>query len=144
MILVVRNDTLRTVNAMVGDMGPGPYKEYLSADSVEKEENALNYPVEFLNTLTAGSALPDHKLRLKKGFPVMLLRKIDAKKGHVNGARYVVEKMTENLLYLRGTVGKAKGVPLCLPRMPCGPGDDRFPISGSGLGLQAVHGSKGF
>lgn len=51
-------------------------------------------------------------------------------KGHVNGARYSVKKMTNNLMFLVSSVGKAKGVQLCLPRMLCCPGDDSFPVNG--------------
>ena len=80
--------------------------------------------------MTAGSALPDHKLKLKKGFIVMLLRNLDPTAGHVNGARYVIENMTHNLLFLRVATGPHEGNILCLPRMPCGPGDDNFSIPG--------------
>ncbi|CDF40383.1 ATP dependant DNA helcase [Chondrus crispus] len=95
-----------------------------------EDTNALIYPTEMLNTLTAGSALPDHKLKLKKGFIVMLLRNLDPATGHVNGARYVIENMTNYLLFLRVTTGSHQGNRLCLPRMPCGPGHDNFPIPG--------------
>ncbi|CDF37017.1 ATP dependant DNA helicase [Chondrus crispus] len=95
-----------------------------------EDTNALIYPTEMLNTLTAGSALPDHKLKLKKGFIVMLLRNLDPATGHVNGARYVIDNMTNNLLFLHVTTGSHQGNRLCLPRMPCRPGDDNFPIPG--------------
>ncbi|CDF36554.1 unnamed protein product [Chondrus crispus] len=128
-ILTTKNRPLEQVNEVIGNMMPGPYRTYLSADKVESEDtNALIYPTEMLNTLTAGSDLPDHKLKLKKGFIVMLLRNLDPTSGHVNGARYVIEKMTNNLFFLRVTSGSHEGNRLCLPRMPCGPGDDNFPF----------------
>ncbi|CDF77379.1 unnamed protein product [Chondrus crispus] len=130
-ILTTKNRPLEEVKEVIGNMIPGPCRTYLSADEVENEDtNALIYPTEMLNTLTAGSALPDHKLKLKKGFIVMLLRNLDPATGHVNGARYVIENMTNNLLFLRVTTGSHQGNRLCLPRMPCGPGDDNFPIPG--------------
>ncbi|CDF38585.1 ATP dependant DNA helicase [Chondrus crispus] len=130
-ILTTKNRPLEEVNEVIGNMIPGSYRTYLSADKVENEDtNALIYPTEMLNTLTAGSALPDHKLKLKKGFIVMLLRNLDPATGHVNGARYVIENMTNNLLFLHVTTGSHQGNRLCLPRMPCGPGDDNFPIPG--------------
>ncbi|CDF77418.1 ATP dependant DNA helicase [Chondrus crispus] len=130
-ILTTKNRLLEQVNEVIGNMMPGPYRTYLSADKVEsKDTNALIYPTEMLNTLTAGSALSDHKLKLKKGFIVMLRRNLDPTSGHVNGARYVIEKMTNNLLFLHVTSGSHEGNRLCLPRMPCGPGDDNFPIPG--------------
>ena len=126
-IFTTKNRPLEQVNEIVGNMIPGPYRTYLSADKVASEDtNALIYPTEFLNTLTTGSALPDHKL--KKGFIVMPLRNLDPTAGHDNGARYVIENMTNNLLFLRVTTGSQEGTRLCLPRMTCGPGDDNFPI----------------
>ncbi|CDF38180.1 ATP dependant DNA helicase PIF1 [Chondrus crispus] len=128
-ILTTKNRPLEQVNEVIGNMMPGPYRTYLSADKVESEDtNALIYPTEMLNTLTAGSDLPDHKLKLKKGFIVMLLRNLHPTSGHVNGARYVIEKMTNNLFFLRVTSGSHEGNRLCLPRMPCGPGDDKIPF----------------
>ncbi|CDF36294.1 unnamed protein product [Chondrus crispus] len=130
-ILTTKNRPLQEVNEVIGNMIPGSYRTYLSAEKVENEDtNALIYPTEMLNTLTAGSALPDHKLKLKKGFIVMLLRNLDPATGHVNGARYVIENMTNNLLFLHVTTGSHQGNRFCLPRMPCGPGDDNFPIPG--------------
>ncbi|CDF33944.1 ATP dependant DNA helicase PIF1 [Chondrus crispus] len=130
-ILTTNNRPLEQVNEVISNMIPGPYRTYLSPDKVESEDtNALIYPTEMLNTLTAGSALPDHKLTLKKSVIVMLLRNLDPTSGPVNGARYIIEKMTNNLLFLRVTSGSHEDNRLCLPRMPCGPGDDNLPIPG--------------
>lgn len=46
-------------------------------DSAEIAEDSPQYPVMVLHNLTAGTRLPDHKLTLKVGFPVMLLLNID-------------------------------------------------------------------
>ncbi len=69
-------------------------------------------------------------MQLKKGFMVMLLRNLCPQKGHVNSARYSVEHMLSNLLHLKVAVGSHAGSRLTLPRVPCGPGDDNFPLSG--------------
>ena len=42
----------------------------------------------------------------------------------------MVEGTAQNVLYLSVAVGNYKGTKLALPRMPCGPGDDSFPIQG--------------
>ncbi len=60
----------------------------------------------------------------------MLLRNFCPHKGHVNGARYIVEHMSSNLLHLKVAVGSHAGCRLTLPRVPCGPGDDNFPVPG--------------
>lgn len=50
--------------------------EYKSFDSVIQSDDAAHYPLEFLNTLNP-SGLPLHKLILKIGAPIMLLRNLD-------------------------------------------------------------------
>lgn len=69
----------------------GPYSAYLSLDKIEDEDTiALRYSTEMLNTLTAGSSLPIHGLKLKKSFIIMLLGNLDSNHGHVNSARYFI------------------------------------------------------
>ena len=108
----------------------------MSADSIntdnpdEQAEKELCYPQELLNRLSAGAAMPDHNLLLKKGFIVMLLRNMYPQDGHANGTRYVVTGMTNNVLFLKIASGQYKGQVLTLPRVKCSPGDDTFPING--------------
>ena len=47
------------------------------------------YPEEFLNTLTPNS-LPPHVLKLKIGYPVILLRNIDPANRLCNGTRLII------------------------------------------------------
>ena len=63
---------------------------------------------------------------------MMLLRNINTAQGHCNGTRYIVDGMStqHNVLYLRVACGPYKGRRLCLPRIPCEPGDDKFPVPG--------------
>ena len=54
----------------------------LSADSVGCQDNSdevINFPVEYLNTITL-SGLPSHILQLKVGCPVVLLRNLNPAK----------------------------------------------------------------
>lgn len=61
---------------------------YLSADSVDDEDNAAMYPEEMLNTM-APNGLPAHNLTLKLGAPIMLLRNLNSHVGLANGTRLV-------------------------------------------------------
>lgn len=77
---------LPTINSVVREMIPGPFKTYKSFDKEEnKETNGLRYPMEILNTHTAGSALHDPKKIFKKRFIVMLLRNLERNNGDGNG-----------------------------------------------------------
>lgn len=78
-ILSNKNSRLIELNNCIGDMILGQYRTYLSADKVENEDrNALTYPVELINTLIAGYSLPDHSIKLNKGFIVMLFKELAA------------------------------------------------------------------
>jgi ATP-dependent DNA helicase PIF1 len=68
---------------------PDCEKEYLRCDSILKGPDSHNsydllYPIEFLNYLN-GNNFPRHKLSLKKGVPVMLLRNLNQVEGLCNG-----------------------------------------------------------
>ncbi len=48
----------------------------------------------------------------------------------MNGARYIVEHMSSNILHLKVAVGSYACSRLTLPRVLCGPGDDNFSVPG--------------
>lgn len=61
---------------------PKQERQYLSADSISKCQDAPNdadvlYPVEYLNTLNSNN-FPSHRLFLKVGVPIMLLRNLNS------------------------------------------------------------------
>lgn len=112
-------------------MIPGVPRTFLSADSVcEAEVDNFYYLVELLNSITGTGPLPDHTLKLKQGYVVMLLRNLQSMYGHVNGSRYIVDSMNKNVLFLRIATRRERGKRLTLPRIPCEPGDDDFSIPG--------------
>ncbi|CAN6720129.1 unnamed protein product [Malus baccata var. baccata] len=77
-IVAPRNDTAAKINDFLLGMVPSESRTYLSFDSVSSStENLENldvlYPTEFLNQLDL-PGLPHHKLVLKVGPPMMLIR----------------------------------------------------------------------
>jgi ATP-dependent DNA helicase PIF1 len=88
-ILALRNKEVSLINAMFLSYLPGMQVDFLSADSAEDTKVANTYPSEFLNTLEV-SGMPSHKLPLKIGTPVMLLRNFDLSTGLCNGTRLIV------------------------------------------------------
>jgi len=88
-ILAPRNKEVSLINAMVLSYLPSAQVDFLSADSAEDTEVANTYPSEFLNTLEV-SGMPSHKLLLKIGTPVILLRNFDPLAGLCNGTCLIV------------------------------------------------------
>ncbi|KAG2596891.1 hypothetical protein PVAP13_5KG209907 [Panicum virgatum] len=97
-ILATTNEIVDEINDYMINILPNPEREYLSADSISKCSDAVNdanilYPVEYLNTLNANN-YPPHKLRLKVGVPIMLLRNLNQSLGLCNGTRLIAEIIT--------------------------------------------------
>jgi hypothetical protein len=83
-ILAPRNKEVSLINVMVLSYLPGTQVDFLSGDSVEDTEVANTYLSKFLNTLEV-SGMPSHKLLLKIGAPVILLRNLDPLAGYAMG-----------------------------------------------------------
>lgn len=87
------NKDVTTFNDMVMNRMRGQERTFVSADDVVKTEaDHAVYTTEFLNTLEF-SGVPPHKLKLKLGCVIMLLRNLSARDGLCNGTRIVVTKL---------------------------------------------------
>ena len=93
-ILCPLNSSVTAINDKLIDEVPGSSMTYLSIDSSLTEEGQSTYPVEFLNTIDIG-CLPPHKLRLKIGTPIVILRNLKYPT-MVNGTRYVYCALNEH------------------------------------------------
>ena len=87
-----------------------------SADSVKSEEQAGTFPVEYLNSISA-SGLPPHRLSLKVGCPVILIRNLDVSKGLCNGTRLIVKQILSRLLKLELMNGSQAGKEVWITRI---------------------------
>lgn len=58
---------------------PGQLMSYRSVDTVMNQDDIVNYPIEFLNSLDL-PGIPPHVLQLKIGSPIILLRNINQPK----------------------------------------------------------------
>lgn len=88
---------------------------YLSADSVQETE-AATYPIEFLNKLSV-SGLPEHKLELKVGCPVLLLRNLNPGEGLCNGTKLLIRGLFRNVIQAEICTGKNCGSIVLIPRI---------------------------
>jgi hypothetical protein len=115
-ILCPRNSEVNKVNMQVQSLISGNTVTYYSVDKMLEEEKALEYPVEFLNSLEL-SGLPSHELILKIGTPIMLLRNLDPPT-LCNGTRVCIKNLWPNVIEATVLTGCAKGEHVFIPRIP--------------------------
>lgn len=113
-------------------MIPGDEKEYLSSDSTvqsdeDTEVHAGWFTTEFLNEIKC-SRVPNHRLRLKIGVPVMLMRNIDQANGLYNGTRLLVTELCKNVIGATVITGKNIGDKVYISRMNLIPSNPGFPF----------------
>lgn len=123
-ILAPKNETVTKINENILNEVMGENTEYLSVDTVIETEHSASYPVEFLNSLEL-SGVPSHKLKLKVGVPVMLMRNLDAPR-LCNGTRLRVTQLGWNIITATILTGAAKGESVLIPRIPIIPTDLPF------------------
>ena len=75
-ILAITNKDVASINNKIMMQMPGELTTYWSVDRAASEEDEELFPTEYFNAFYEAS-LPPHKLRVKPGVPVMLLRNID-------------------------------------------------------------------
>ncbi|GJX76207.1 DNA helicase [Tanacetum coccineum] len=95
---------------------------YLSADEATPHTNdcgktELLYPNEYLNSLTFAS-LPPHRLELKVGAPIILLRNLNLTGGLCNGTRMIVTQLLSKVIEAQIITGTRVSEFFFLPRIP--------------------------
>ncbi|KAI7727414.1 hypothetical protein M8C21_025563, partial [Ambrosia artemisiifolia] len=105
-ILTTRNESVDEINNQMIDIFQGEERHYYSFDEVDDDQHHL-YPIEFLNSLNV-SGIPPHKLRLKVGCPIILLRNIDPSNGLCNGTRLICKRFERNVIDAEIAVGEHK------------------------------------
>ncbi|XP_057719327.1 uncharacterized protein LOC130933725 [Arachis stenosperma] len=111
---------------------PGQEIVYLSSDSVCAEEENMEleldaFSPEILNGINC-SGLPPHKLVLKVGAPVMLLRNIDQTNGLCNGRRMQVRRMGNHVIECKTLTGNKVRSIVLIPRVNLIPNNETLPV----------------
>ena len=117
-ILTPLNTDAEELNNIALQKMQGDVSVNLSIDSVltKDPEEAMNYPVEFLNSLSL-SGMPAYKLQLKIGCPLILLRNLNPATGLCNGTRLKLLNFTPRLLSVQILNGSHKGHNTFIPRI---------------------------
>lgn len=125
-------ESVEVVNNELLSKIPGAMKEYLSCDSTCKSDENSDieaewFTSEFLNNIKC-SGIPNHKLCLKEGVPIMLLRNIDQAGGLCNGTRMIVKELGKNVIVANVACGKQLGEQVLISRMDLVPTDSGLPF----------------
>nr|XP_043639304.1 ATP-dependent DNA helicase PIF1-like [Erigeron canadensis] len=131
-ILVPTNVEVDAINEYMLGLMKEEGKTYLSSASLCETESPDDFKESFyapdvLNGFKA-SGIPNHKLTLKVGVPVMLLRNIDQRKGLCNGTRLQIVRMAQHVIEARIISGKHFNEITYIPRMKLVPSDKRIPF----------------
>lgn len=129
-ILVTTNAESLQINHRIIEKLAGDFVTYTSADELILEgTTAVNglYPVEFLNAQNP-SGVPPHKLSLKVGAVVMLIRNLHKKKGLCNGTRLIVRRLHEHYIVCEIISLNHKGNIVFITRLDITPSETSLPF----------------
>ncbi|XP_073433319.1 ATP-dependent DNA helicase PIF1-like [Dendrobates tinctorius] len=129
-ILCPKNEDVHLLSSQIMERISGEYILYTSDNSVDSDEadDHEQYPVEFLNSLTP-SGMPPHRLQLKMGTIVMLLRNLNTNKGLCNGTRLMAAALHPNIIQAKVITGSAEGNIVFIPRIDLCPSETRLPFT---------------
>ncbi|PWZ14792.1 hypothetical protein Zm00014a_020044 [Zea mays] len=120
-VLTPTNEIADLINEHVVDLIPGTHKQYLSCDRIASQSNTggtldILYPVKFLNSVNSNN-FPQHKLLLKEGVPIILLRNLNQSEGLCNGTRLIITALGDMVLEAQILTGTHAGKKVLIPRM---------------------------
>ncbi|KAG3232495.1 hypothetical protein PI124_g22421 [Phytophthora idaei] len=100
---------LTTTNTVVS-------QEDLSTDSVEEDEEVNFFEQEELHTVNI-NGIPPHKLTLKKGAPIMMVRNLNPDLGLCNGTRLRIVGLNPHVIHTMIMTGERQGQHVLIPRI---------------------------
>jgi hypothetical protein len=117
-ILAAHNACIDELNEEVLSRLPGEEKVYLSADNAlnDNGNNIDDLPVEYVNRITLAN-FPLHRLVLKVGSPVIVLRNLHPGSGLCNGTRLLITRLGDRVIEGKILTGNHAGDTVLIPRI---------------------------
>lgn len=109
------NDTVEEVNQMMNERIGGDFMLSTSMDFVEQEEGEP-LPEEFLNSIDL-PGFSRHRLVIRRGVPMMIIRNLNLAQGVCNGTRVVVTDFSDRVLRCRLVTGSRSGEEILIPKI---------------------------
>ncbi|XP_071694282.1 uncharacterized protein [Rutidosis leptorrhynchoides] len=131
-ILAPTNEEVDSMNEHILSSIDDEERVFYSSDSLTPDEENDTwaqqvYSHEVLNGLKV-PGVPNHKLTLKRGVPIMLLRNMDQSKGLCNGTRLLVERIGDHTIEARVITGHFFGNLAYISRMVIAPTDRKIAV----------------
>ncbi|KAM0870511.1 hypothetical protein ACQ4PT_039955 [Festuca glaucescens] len=132
-IVCPTNSNTDDINDILLSKVPGDVTHFDSCDTICQSmdhvaDADLLYSPEFLHGIEL-SNFPHHRISLKIGVPIMLLRNINQSIGLCNGTRLMVTRLGEWVLEAEIMTGIGKGERVCIPRVILNAPSTRWPFT---------------
>ncbi|KAE8992119.1 hypothetical protein PR001_g21028 [Phytophthora rubi] len=115
-ILTTTNAVVQRINEAVSQRLSGDSHEYLSVDSVDDDNKGNFFEPEVLHTVNI-NGIPPHKLTLKEGAPIMMMRNLNPDLGLCNRTRLRVVKLKPHLIHATTMTDERQGQDVLIPRI---------------------------
>jgi ATP-dependent DNA helicase PIF1 len=136
-IMAPKNTDVDKVNNAILESLSEELHTYLSADSLAPTEKGPSatagvsmdslYLVEFLNTLQF-NGIANHKLELKVGMPILLLRNLNQSIGLCNGTRLIIKRLGQRVIEAEIITGNNVDKRVFIPRIIMSPSGTDWPF----------------
>lgn len=124
-IMSCTNDVVQDCNYRMIEKLPGDMFVSKSIDECVEENDRALYEADFLNRINPSGIAP-HRLALKENAIIILIRNLDIKRGHCNGTRYIIRRVSHHLIVAEKLHGGPYST-ILIPRIPMISKDTDFP-----------------
>ncbi|GMF18234.1 unnamed protein product [Phytophthora fragariaefolia] len=115
-ILTTTNVMVHRIDDAAAARLDGDAHEYRSIDKLQDDDDWNFFEPEILNSVNI-NGIPPHKLTLKKGAPIMLMRNLNPDLGLCNGTRLQVVELKPNVIHAKIMTGERRGQDVLIPRI---------------------------
>ncbi|GMF46737.1 unnamed protein product [Phytophthora fragariaefolia] len=115
-ILTTTNTVVHRINEAVSKRLSGDSLVYLSIDKVDDDNEENFFEQEVLHSINI-NGIPPHKLTLKKGAPIMMMRNLNPDLGLCNGTRLRIVELKPHVIHAAIMTGKRQGQHVLIPRI---------------------------
>ena len=123
-IMSTTNNVIQQCNFDMINQIPGELVVSTSIDKCVEDNDTTLYDEAVLNKVNV-SGIPPHRLALKVGACIILIKNLNVRQQHCNGTRYIIQSMTNRLIAAKRLTDDEL---ILIPRIPMVSQDSNFPV----------------